>query len=223
MATNKKTLVATAYDEIYRRIITLEYEPGIQLNEQGLIKDLSIGRTPIREALVNLNSDMLVESLPNRGVIVRPITLQNTKAAFAALKILELGVAEQTVRNEVKAHLQRMEKANTKMENAVKEMDIFALVDTNNTFHTHFAHCSENIYLVEALRKVRCETNRLAYLSFANEIDPKRSLNDHYKHIIEQHDVIIRCIRERNLVELKDVLNQHIIDFKNRIIQYLAN
>jgi len=94
MTVIKKPLATVAYDEIYRKIVCLEYEPGRQLYEQDLIDDLSIGRTPIREALCNLASDMLIESQPNKGVIVRPLTLQNTKAVFAALETLELGIVK---------------------------------------------------------------------------------------------------------------------------------
>ena len=53
---NKKSLVATAYEKIYRKIISLEYEPGQRLEENQLVKQLGIGRTPIREALLNLSA-----------------------------------------------------------------------------------------------------------------------------------------------------------------------
>ena len=222
MTVSKKPLVATAYNEIYRKIITLEYDPGRQLNEQTLVEDLSIGRTPIREALCNLSSDMLVESLPGKGVIVPPITLQNTKSVFAALEILEVGVAKLAMRNKITTHLEDMETANASMFQAREKMDIYALVEVNNAFHVAYSLCSGNVYLIEALRKVRCEANRLAYLSFANEIPTEQSLIDHYKLVIEQHDMIIRFLRDRNQSELEKVLLQHIADFKKRIIEYLA-
>ena len=79
---HKQPLGATAYQEIYRKIIALEYEPGQRLEEHQLVQDLGIGRTPVREALLNLAADLMVESQPNKGYVVRPITLQNTKAAF---------------------------------------------------------------------------------------------------------------------------------------------
>jgi len=116
-----------------------------------------------------------------------------------------------------------MEQANTAMAKAVQEMDIYTLVDTNNSYHTSYSECSNNVYLIEALRKVRCEANRLAYLSFANEIRTEQSLRDHYKRVIAQHDAIILHIRERNMEELKEVLLQHIVDFKKRIVEYLAS
>lgn len=223
MVSIKKPLATVAYDEIYRRIVSLEYEPGRQLYEQKLMDDLSIGRTPIREALCNLASDMLIESQPNKGVLVRPVTLQNTKAVFSALEILELGIVKQAMTNNITPHLQAMEQASVSMAKAVENMDIYALVDSNNSFHTSFSRSSNNVYLVEALRKVRCEANRLAYLSFANEIKTEQSLRAHYKCVMAQHDEMILYLREKREEELKKVLLQHITDFKKRIIEYLAS
>jgi len=219
----KQPLGMTAYEEIYRRIITLAYEPGQRLEESQLMEQLGIGRTPIREALLNLAADMLVESQPNRGYIVRPITLQTTKAAFAALRILETGVAALAVRNEVTPFLAAMEKDNRHMADAVAQMDVLQLVEVNSSFHANFACCSRNVYLMEGLRKIRCETNRLAYLSYGNEIDPERSLYDHYDSVIRQHDDIIRYIKDRDERRLIETLTAHIEIFKTRIIHYLAS
>jgi len=80
---NKKTLSATAYEKIYRKIISLEYEPGQRLEENQLVKQLGIGRTPIREALLSMSADMMVESQLNKGFVVSPITLQKTKACLS--------------------------------------------------------------------------------------------------------------------------------------------
>jgi DNA-binding GntR family transcriptional regulator len=78
----KQPLAVTAYETLVKKIICLEYQPSQHLEENQLVDDLGIGRTPIREALVRLHSEKMVETHPKRGVIVRPITLQNTKAMF---------------------------------------------------------------------------------------------------------------------------------------------
>ncbi|MBW2591313.1 MAG: GntR family transcriptional regulator, partial [Deltaproteobacteria bacterium] len=194
---NKKTLSVTAYEKIYRKIISLEYEPGQRLEENQLVKQLGIGRTPIREALLNLSADMMVESQPNKGFVVSPITLQKTKAAFAALKILELGVASLAIQQDVTHYLSQMEIANQTVKDAMTQMDILSLVEANSTFHNYFARCSNNEYLIQGLHKVRCETNRLAYLSYGNEIDPCNSLHDHYELVISEHNDTITYIKER--------------------------
>lgn len=222
-ATNgRKSLSATAYDSVYTNIISLKYAPGKHLEEAVLVEELGIGRTPVREALQRLAADLLLESQPGKGFVVRPLTLQNTRAAFNALDIMELGVASLAVRHRTALLLDEMRDANAQVADAVSEMNIFRLVEANSAFHDAYARCSDNVYLVQSLKKVRCETNRLAYLSFDNEIDPGRTLQVHYASVIEQHNQIIDAVRSRDEALLKTVIRDHIDIFKKRIIHYLA-
>lgn len=220
---NKKTLGAAAYDKVYRKIISLEYEPGQRLEENQLVKQLGIGRTPIREALLNLSADMMVESQPNKGFVVSPITIQKTKAAFTALKILELGVASLAVQRDVTHYLSQMEIANQSLKDVMEKMNILRLVEANSAFHSYFAHCSNNEYLIQSLHKVRCETNRLAYLSYGNEIDPCNSLHEHYQSVISEHNDIINYIKKRDETGLNETICRHIKTFQKRIIRYMAS
>jgi DNA-binding GntR family transcriptional regulator len=218
----RRSLGSTAYRALYANIISLKYVPGQHLEEAALVEELGIGRTPIREALQRLAADLLLESQPGKGFVVRPLTLQNTKAAFTALVILELGVATLAVRQRTALLLDEMRDANSMVADAVADMDIYRLVEANSAFHDAYARCSDNIYLVQGLQKVRCETNRLAYLSFGNEIDPVRTLQVHYASVIEQHNQIIEAVRSREEEPLKEVIRDHIGIFKKRIIHYLA-
>lgn len=216
------SLGVAAYQAIYAGIISLRYAPGQHLEEAVLVDELKIGRTPVREALQRLSADLLLESQPGKGFVVRPLTLQNTRAAFTALQILEMGVAGLASRQGSNSLLEEMETANCRVAEAVTDMDIYRLVEANSAFHDAYARCSGNIYLIQSLQKVRCETNRLAYLSYGNEIDPGRTLQEHYASVIEQHKGIIHAIRSRNEEALKKLILDHIQIFKDRIIHYLA-
>jgi DNA-binding GntR family transcriptional regulator len=221
--TTKQPLAVSAYQLIYRNIMTLKFEPGQRLEEKQLMEQLGIGRTPIREALMHLSADFMVESQHNKGFIVRPITLQNTKAAFAALKILELGVAELAVRQDPGNLVDDMKAANEEVISAIREEDVVAMVEANSEFHNAFARTSRNDYLIQSLHQVRCETNRLAYLSFNNEVDPLRSLPEHYESVIAHHDGIIDAIARREEEPLKRTLSEHIQAFQNRILLFMAS
>ncbi|MFH1985053.1 MAG: GntR family transcriptional regulator [Pseudomonadota bacterium] len=216
-------LGALAYDAIYRKIMILEYAPGQRLEEQHLVTQLGIGRTPVREALQRLANDFMVESHHNKGFEVRPITLQNIKAAFAALKILELGVAELAVRRDVGPLLEDMSGANDQVSAAIAANDVLGLVEANSRFHQLFAQASGNDYLIRGLHKVRCETDRLAYLSFNNAVDPLRSQQEHYRSVVDQHSAIIEGIARRRESPLKKTLIAHIQAFQNRILLYMAS
>jgi DNA-binding GntR family transcriptional regulator len=154
---NRQSLAVKAYEKIIRKIISLEYNPGQHLEENQLVERLGIGRTPIREALLRLAGQNMVESQPNKGFVVRPITLQNTKAVFEGIKILELAVASLAVRQDATILRSKMEASNEKVKLAVKSMDVFGLVEANHDFHMYFADCSHNEYLIRAVNEVRSE------------------------------------------------------------------
>jgi DNA-binding GntR family transcriptional regulator len=219
----KPSMAKKAYVALRRKITALEFEPGEPLAEGRLVEMLGIGRTPVREALLQLAADLLVEAQPGKGFVVRPITLQNTKAAFAALEILELGVARLAVRRELGPALDDLRRANAGVRQAIADQDVLALVEANARFHSAYALSSGNLYLIEGLQKVRCETDRLAYLSYGNEINAHTSLAAHYDSVLEQHEAIATALENRDLVELQRVVVSHIEIFKKRMIDYLLH
>ena len=90
---NKLPLNERAYQKINERITTLELRPGSQVDEGSLEELLSIGRTPIREALFRLTADGLVETVPKRGFFVKPITIDDVKSLFEAMIFSERSCA----------------------------------------------------------------------------------------------------------------------------------
>ena len=69
---NLKTL---AYTQIRRKIVSCEYAPGSNLNEEMLTSALGLSRTPVRDALGRLEQEGLVEIRPKKGVTVTPLTV----------------------------------------------------------------------------------------------------------------------------------------------------
>ena len=66
----KGTSTAWIYERLRRDILSLSIDPGEDLDEAGLVERFGMSRTPVREALIRLASDGLVELLPNRGAKV---------------------------------------------------------------------------------------------------------------------------------------------------------
>ncbi|CAB5111814.1 Transcriptional regulator, GntR family [Olavius algarvensis associated proteobacterium Delta 3] len=216
-------LGVAAYEKIYQKIVSLDFEPGQRLEEKQLIEQLGMGRTPIREALLRLVGNNMVESQPGRGYIVRPITLQNIKAAFEMMKILETGVVSLAVRQNVTPLLSKMEKASAAVKSAIQDDNPLRLVEANHKFHQYFAQCSHNEYLIRGINQIRSEAKRLSYLSYVNEVDPVISLSDHYESVIREHDKIITCLRDKNEELLKKTVLEHITAFQRRIIYYMSS
>lgn len=69
------SLTDTAYELLRSRLVLLDIQPGAPINEQGLSKELGIGRTPLREALKRLESDHLVTTYARRGTFASSVDI----------------------------------------------------------------------------------------------------------------------------------------------------
>ena len=70
----RRSLVDQAYREIKQRLMGNLYPPNLQILEQDLAVQLGMSRTPVREALIRLEREGLVEIIPRRGMRVVPIS-----------------------------------------------------------------------------------------------------------------------------------------------------
>jgi DNA-binding GntR family transcriptional regulator len=88
---NKKTLV---YGKIKERILSGELAPGFPINEEDLARDLGVSKTPVREALRQLEREGFIENIPGRGSTVTHITFQDIRDIFEIREIIECGAAK---------------------------------------------------------------------------------------------------------------------------------
>ncbi len=88
---NKKVRV---YENLKRRIIDGEYLPGTPINEADFASELGVSKTPIREALRQLETDGFVENIPGRGSTISHITPVDIQEIFEIREIIETGAAK---------------------------------------------------------------------------------------------------------------------------------
>jgi DNA-binding GntR family transcriptional regulator len=77
------------YDELWRRLVNLEFEPGKRLSDDALAREFGVSRTPVREALLRLSQVGLVQSSARRGFFVTQPTRQSIEELFDLRTALE--------------------------------------------------------------------------------------------------------------------------------------
>jgi DNA-binding GntR family transcriptional regulator len=92
MSNNAKSKKMIVYDSLKRRIITNALKPGDPLNEGILSKEFKISKTPVREALQQLEKKGLVENIPGKGAFVSRFSFQDVRELFEIREILECEV-----------------------------------------------------------------------------------------------------------------------------------
>jgi DNA-binding GntR family transcriptional regulator len=79
MPRNSKSKKVIAYEILKRRIINNSLTPNEPLNERVLSEELKISKTPIREALQQLEKEGLVENVPHKGSFVSRVSVQDIR------------------------------------------------------------------------------------------------------------------------------------------------
>lgn len=98
-------------DELRQAIILGRLEPGARLVERNLIQMLGVSRTVLREALRQLEAEQLISVLPNKGPVVRELTLAEAKDLYSIRSVLEGLAARLFVENASDAQVEQLAKA----------------------------------------------------------------------------------------------------------------
>jgi DNA-binding GntR family transcriptional regulator len=88
-----QSLADKAYHAIRDRIVSLELAPGALIDERGLVDGLGMSRTPVREALMRLAQERLVEVYPRRGMFVTGVDVRELARLSEVRAVLEPAAA----------------------------------------------------------------------------------------------------------------------------------
>jgi len=203
-------LAEKATEAIRGLIVANAFEPGEPISEVRLAETLGISRTPVREAIGQLDKEGLLKIIPGRGAIVAEMTAEDIKEINDLRLVLEPLAAETAVFNvpeaEVNFERQAWESFLEKFESGA-EISPQSLSEADTRLHALILDYCENNRLREFLSVLRHQTLRYVFASWKTELFMDET--------IHQHLEIVRCLAERDVEKLKGALRAH-IEFNNR-------
>jgi DNA-binding GntR family transcriptional regulator len=161
-------LAGEAYAVLKGRIIRCDIQPGARLTEIQLVRQLGLGKTPIREALVRLIHDGLVRNIPRHGYEVTPITLGDVDDLFRLRLILEpaaMALAAGRVTGPLRDRLQVLSRLESYSPGDSKSVETYRRA--NREFHVLVARASGSRRLAEAIERLEDESDRMFNLGLA--------------------------------------------------------
>jgi DNA-binding GntR family transcriptional regulator len=129
--------------------------PGSTINPTELSEHLGISKTPLRDALIRLESEGFVEILPRRGVRVNQVTLEDVKAFYEIIGHLEAGAILAAFDRMGPATIRVLEKLNLEMRAAVTSGDFDTYYDKNLDFHEVYLQLHHNKHLRRMIRPLK--------------------------------------------------------------------
>lgn len=214
-------LSEAAYRQIKGQIITLKLHPGEQLDEGRLSASLSIGRTPIREALFRLAAEDLVEVSRGRGFSVRNLSLSDLKALFETMMIMERAAAALAARRIKKERIGHLRETNRELKKAWQKKDFLQVTLLNSRFHRTIYQATENVFLNSYLDTLQSQAQRLAFLCFSDE-SPAFDIKSHAELAIKDHRNLIAAFENRDEERAVSLIAEHIKLFQRRVYDYAS-
>lgn len=153
------------YHALRHDILTLALAPGCLLVEGALARRFRTSKTPVREALACLEQDGLVETLPRRGYLVTPVTIQDVHELFEVRAALEGAAAELAATRITGEELDRLDGLLAPLPVADRRT-VRQNLDRNRDFHLVIARASRNERLARLIERTLGEMTRLIAIGY---------------------------------------------------------
>jgi len=193
-----KSLKEQVYEYLQKRIQSGDLKPGSEINLERTSKQLGISRTPLRDALLQLNIEGFVIIKPRKGIIVNSLSFDDIKNFYQIIGALEssaiLSLKGKLMKNDIK----KLNDFNKSMKKAIDRDDFDTYYKYNLKFHNYFLDLCAND---ELKRIVDIKKKRLY------DFQRKRGfVKDWETKSIEEHQKIIDFLEKGKYLEASDFM-----------------
>ncbi len=208
--------VEMAYKAIRQRILDNVYPAGHRALEQEYADELGLSRTPVREALLKLAGEGLVEVIPRHGTRVLPVSTEDMREIYQMLTALEPMAAELLANKKLPAaDLQPLIKASRDMTAALKSDNLDAWAEADERYHRLLIALAGNRLLADTVQGLWDRAHRARMVTLRLRPKPTHSTAEH-NAIVEairagdakQAARLYRAHRERGSSELLAILDR---------------
>lgn len=177
--------------------------PGSRLTEQDLVAMLGVSRTPLREALLLLDSEGFINVLPRKGAVVSAITKEDVEEIYGAKSILEAAAAKLACDKITFETIEALSELTDEMEAAinVERKDYRTLLNLNSEFHQMLSDTGGNKRISQFIRNLRSQTLRYNYIYLSHRSAIETSISDH-RHMIE-------ALKHRDKERIAQLIQDH--------------
>jgi DNA-binding GntR family transcriptional regulator len=204
MDNNPANLKDDAYEYLRALLLDCEIKPGEDINEKQIVEKSGFSRTPIREALILLQSENLVEVIPRKGTYAKRIDIQGVMELFELRKLIEPNLAVKFKNN---MDLSQIKKLDSQLKYICDNPDTTSVQDfykTDIAFHSYVINSSKNERMIKMFIPVMQEAYRIGINNIFTNTEHSRNetYNDHHR--------IIRAIISENDSDIRKAYLSHL-------------
>jgi DNA-binding GntR family transcriptional regulator len=201
---------AEAYARLKAKIISLELPPASPIDENALMEELGLGRTPIREALQRLAHEALVVILPRRGTLVADLNLSDLQKVFELRLELEPFCARLAAERATPEQLAAMEALFAGSDELLQSGDHRQLIQVDHQAHVLLAQAAQNDFLGETLDRLYNHVLRLWYVSLHRV--------GRLREAIDEHREIFAAVQAHDGERAAQLMRAHVAGFQSEFL-----
>lgn len=203
------SLSQQAYEQIKRKIVSLELAPGALINEGELRQELSLGRTPIREALQRLANERLVMIVPRRGMFVTDIGVADLPRIFEIRLALEPAAVRFAAQRGQPLHWSQMQTLLDSSTVDGQQVNNERMIVIDQACHEIIYDAAQNPFLIDTLSTLYALSLRLWFFSLSQIGSMNQALDEHRQ--------ILDALRRQDGDLAADLMVAHIRSFQEEI------
>ena len=207
------SLRSQVFQTIRDDILKGKYEENDELREATLGKELGVSRTPVREALRQLELEGLVTMIPRRGAEVAQITEKSMNDVLEVRRAMDALCVELACDRITPEELQDLKKACDTFEAAVKTDDIKQIAQADVALHDIIVQATGNQRLIQLV-------NNLSVQMYRYRFEYIKDFSQH-ERLVEEHKVIYESIVKKDKETASNMAKVHIDNQKKAIIRQI--
>lgn len=206
-----RSLTSIIFDRIREEILNNKYKVGEKIVEAKLAEELGVSRTPVREALKQLELDGLVENIPNRGVVVKGITSQDIADIYTIRMEIEGIAARWCVERMDETHIDTLKEIFELMEFYTFKKDVDKCFELNTKFHETIYMATKSRYLEHVLKDFQIFMKATRIKSLKTEGRMEDSL--------EEHKLIMEALVNKDVSLAVERIKNHINNSRKNVYE----
>ena len=207
---NHRPLRELVYEELKHRILIGDIHPGTRMMEVELANELGVSRTPIREAIRNLEKEGLVTIEPRRGAYASKLAMKDVIDILEVRQELEGFAASLAAGRMTKEHKEKLENINNIYKSAVDAGSTEEMVRLDSDFHRLIVESCGNPVLLRMITQLQEMVLRFRYLYYE---DLERA-----KEQPAAHQFIIDALASGDAERSRKAARDHIDDLKTLVL-----
>ena len=202
------------YDRMRADILACVLAPGALVQEKDLATRYDVSKSPVRDALLRLQEQGLIEVMPRKGYRIRPISVSDGRELYEIRLLLERACIKRAIDNAENVELARLDHFRLAEENG----GLTEWVAYNKNFHRAIAQLSGNIRLTRMTQDIIDQFDRLTYMGVVTAPSDASS-----EKLVEEHCGIIDAIQARDKTTAGRLITGHVVKSQKRFFTVFEN